>query len=361
MMTLFPFYSRTSVLATSAAHSCLTPVPYDMVYSMMHTGINRNITTLYKTAAVILVLCITVHSVHAVSWLWPPTDQADDYSCVYDFNYYVSHYSDVKKHYKNDPSGALRHFLDHGMAEGRQAKEDFSVMVYRRRYPDIAARYGNDLKACFMHYVEYGYPAGASGTPDEYFTSTQLSELRKTGNRAFEGDEEAQEQIISFLGGACAYEWQVYGFLPSVLIAQVIYETGWCSDEGSVLKASDNNILGMNLSLINWKWKSPWSGRYAWRRVPQFDSNNDVYYTRETMRRYADVEECIEDYAAFKTGLHPEISGSCYVEWVIRTGLRGYSTDQTYFDKIRTLIRQYNLTRFDHVKRMPEIKKPVSP
>ena len=319
---------------------------------MLHLRKRALYRLLCGAAVLLCIVCTVARPALAVTWLWPPSDQSEDYSCVYDYDYYITHYSDVAKKYTDDPAGALRHFLETGMAEGRQACEEFSVMVYRRRYPEIAKRYGNDLRGCFNHYIEYGRFAGASGAPDKYLTSTQLSERRKIGNRAFEGDRDAQNEIIEFLGDACAYEWQKYGFLPSVLIAQVIYETGWCSKEGSVLRASDNNILGMNLSLINWKWKSPWTGRYAWRRVPQFDSNNDVYYNMETMRRYADVEECIEDYAAFKIGLHPEIAGSRQVEWVIRTGLRGYSTDQTYFDKIRGIIREHHLVRYDFVPRM---------
>ena len=43
-----------------------------------------------------------------------------DYSSVYDFDYYTSRYSDIAYYFGNDPAGALAHFVNFGIAEGRQ-------------------------------------------------------------------------------------------------------------------------------------------------------------------------------------------------------------------------------------------------
>ena len=46
-----------------------------------------------------------------------------DYSSVYDFDYYTSRYSDIAYYFGNDPAGALAHFVNFGIAEGRQGRE----------------------------------------------------------------------------------------------------------------------------------------------------------------------------------------------------------------------------------------------
>lgn len=46
-----------------------------------------------------------------------------DFSPIYDFEYYTSHYPDVAALFGNDPQGALAHFILFGIAEGRQGCE----------------------------------------------------------------------------------------------------------------------------------------------------------------------------------------------------------------------------------------------
>ena len=58
-------------------------------------------------------------------------------------------------------------------------------------------------------------------------SSTQASSLVEIGQRAYNGDESAQQQIIEALATATQEEWTQYGMLPSVIIAQVIQESGW--------------------------------------------------------------------------------------------------------------------------------------
>ena len=60
---------------------------------------------------------------------------------------------------------------------------------------------------------------------DAAASSTQVSELVEIGQRAKDGDESAQQEIIQALVTASKDEWSQYGYLPSVLIAQVIEET----------------------------------------------------------------------------------------------------------------------------------------
>ena len=86
-----------------------------------------------------------------------------DYSDVYDFDYYVNKYDDIKKEYGNDPIGALMHFTRYGMKEGRQAKADFIVADYKNGNADLRKAYGDDLKKYYQHYVQFGKGEGRSG------------------------------------------------------------------------------------------------------------------------------------------------------------------------------------------------------
>lgn len=83
-----------------------------------------------------------------------------DYSPVYDFQYYVSHYEDIKEAYGDDEEAAFRHFVESGMSEGRQASENFNVISYIYQYQDLRRVFGNDLKLYYRHYAECGFAEG---------------------------------------------------------------------------------------------------------------------------------------------------------------------------------------------------------
>ena len=86
-----------------------------------------------------------------------------DYSLVYNFEYYINTYEDIKNAYEDDEKAALEHFVKWGMAEGRQARENFNVYTYKNRYADLRRIYGKDLIKYYMHYIDYGYAEGRSG------------------------------------------------------------------------------------------------------------------------------------------------------------------------------------------------------
>ena len=80
-----------------------------------------------------------------------------DYSKVYDFNYYCSKYADIKRLYGNDDIGALEHFVNYGMKEGRQGKASFELSSYKNAYSDLRRNFGDNNKAYYMHYINSGY------------------------------------------------------------------------------------------------------------------------------------------------------------------------------------------------------------
>ena len=83
-----------------------------------------------------------------------------DYSPIYNYNYYINRYSDIKRVYGGNPEGALKHFVTYGMNEGRQASEGFNVNYYKNRYVDLRNAYGLNLKSYYMHYINYGRKEG---------------------------------------------------------------------------------------------------------------------------------------------------------------------------------------------------------
>lgn len=80
-----------------------------------------------------------------------------DYSLVYDYNYYVNKYSDIKAAFNGDDAATLKHFVENGMREGRQAIASFNVNIYRSTYADLRAAFGGNLPSYYLHYINNGY------------------------------------------------------------------------------------------------------------------------------------------------------------------------------------------------------------
>lgn len=86
-----------------------------------------------------------------------------DYSAVFDFDYYVNKYEDIKENYGNNRYGALKHFVLYGMKEKRQGCADFNVKYYMNRYVDLRNKYGDDYGKYYLHYINSGKEEGRDG------------------------------------------------------------------------------------------------------------------------------------------------------------------------------------------------------
>ena len=86
-----------------------------------------------------------------------------DYSAVYNYNYYINKYADIKNAFGDDAESTLHHFVTAGMKEGRQACDSFNVIYYKNRYPELRRLFGNDLTKYYMHYINYGLKEGRDG------------------------------------------------------------------------------------------------------------------------------------------------------------------------------------------------------
>jgi hypothetical protein len=91
-----------------------------------------------------------------------------DYSSVYDYPTYVANYSDLGTAFGNDDAGAIAHFVNNGMNEGRQAIAGFSVISYKNFYPDLRTAFGSNLRAYYLHYMNTGKQEGRIATGNEF-------------------------------------------------------------------------------------------------------------------------------------------------------------------------------------------------
>lgn len=87
-----------------------------------------------------------------------------DFSATYDYNYYASHHADLRAAFGTDDIAMLEHFVNCGMNEGRQAKEDFNVTGYKNRYLDLRRAFGNDLNKYYWHYMANGKNEGRNAS-----------------------------------------------------------------------------------------------------------------------------------------------------------------------------------------------------
>lgn len=83
-----------------------------------------------------------------------------NYAKVYSFNDYSTKNSDIRNIYGFNDIGALKHFIDFGMAEARVASSEFNVLIYKDRYVDLRSAFGDNLKLYYMHYISNGKAEG---------------------------------------------------------------------------------------------------------------------------------------------------------------------------------------------------------
>ena len=79
-----------------------------------------------------------------------------DYIAVLDIQYYKIINPDIVAALGGDDAMMLAHFVDYGMAEGRQGSPNFNVWVYIAENPDLSSAFGNDLVGYYKHYINFG-------------------------------------------------------------------------------------------------------------------------------------------------------------------------------------------------------------
>ncbi len=178
--------------------------------------------------------------------------------------------------------------------------------------------------------------------------NTQAGDYRDIARAAYEGDKVARQKIIDVLVPGAQAAWKRDGYLPSVLIAQAIMESGWLKSQ---LAYDYNNVMSMNSDLNNSLWSTiDWDGTSTKIRVVHGGDTN-THYTYDEMRVYKSIEECFLDYSHFattyKNGKYADIIGNKDPNYVIERFMPGYTESSSARDQVRKIINDYNLTQYD--------------
>lgn len=96
-----------------------------------------------------------------------------DYSAVYDYKYYISHYSPVAKKYTGDDVGAIKHFVTVAMPKGKQGNKTFNMQAYAYANADIRAAFKNNYTKYYLHYIANGKAEGRVCNGVDHFLNGQ--------------------------------------------------------------------------------------------------------------------------------------------------------------------------------------------
>ena len=128
------------------------------------------------------------------------------YSPVFDATYYLTKYPELGSQVGTSPEALLKHFVNTGMAEGRQGNEEFDVFFYKNKYKDLSDAFGNDLKSYYLHYISCGQAEGRKGSASYSSTlKTSVSNI-KAGDTILYGH---YEQDGNLSNGKEPIEWIV--------------------------------------------------------------------------------------------------------------------------------------------------------
>ena len=101
-------------------------------------------------------------------------------SCVadiFDPEYYMERYPDVKAAVGSDPQALLEHFLTIGLKEGRVGSPVLDIAKYRKLYPDLAAAFGDNWDLYVRHYFTLGIAQGRSNGMSEQAVVTRSKRI----------------------------------------------------------------------------------------------------------------------------------------------------------------------------------------
>lgn len=83
-----------------------------------------------------------------------PQHNGITYQEVFDYRFYLTHYSDIARAYIHNPQDSIQHFLAYGAAEDRMAHPRFSIKSYINGNPHLRACFGKDTLAYIHHYIQ---------------------------------------------------------------------------------------------------------------------------------------------------------------------------------------------------------------
>lgn len=160
-------------------------------------------------------------------------------------------------------------------------------------------------------------------------------------------------EFIKVMGPIAQADYQKTGILASVTLAQAINESGW-GKTGLAQKA--NNIFGMKVSLSGNTWEgSSWDGKSYVSINTTEEENGKKYTITAKFRKYPNVLMSVADHSAYlcnaKNGSSRRYEGitktTSYKKQLSILQKGGYCTWSSYVDELTSIIKKYNLTKYD--------------
>ena len=181
--------------------------------------------------------------------------------------------------------------------------------------------------------------------------ANEFYELGDKAYNAYQSDDPAIQEWIEKVG-EIVKNTNTYGIKKSLIIAQIINESGWMSSHASSL-SDFNNVLGINTDMGRITpdmQDSAWSKKRTsgYNDVTQWDSNGNIIGTNEDMRHYDSIEECIEDYSNVVALYHPDLVGNNDI-WAYDEFLSHYTPNPNYplVNKYAEMIDKFGLEKYD--------------
>jgi hypothetical protein len=135
---------------------------------------------------------------------------------VFDGNFYLALYPDLRAAFGSNLAAARNHWLTYGINEGRRASRQFDSVTYVSFYPDLMNAFGSNHAAALNHFLLQGLPYEARRAAREFDVSYYRNAYPDL-NTAFGPDYVAQaHHFITFgltEGRASALELDVSAYL----------------------------------------------------------------------------------------------------------------------------------------------------
>lgn len=133
-----------------------------------------------------------------------------DYSAVYDYDYYINTYPDLKAAFGDNKRAAIEHFVNFGMNEGRQAKADFNVNTYKNNYNDLRSAFGGDNKSYYIHYISYGKNEGRSASGGSSSNSNTTTPASGSGGSTSPTNAPTGPTVYNGVDYSSVYDYNYY-------------------------------------------------------------------------------------------------------------------------------------------------------
>lgn len=189
-------------------------------------------------------------------------DTIKDYSPIFDADFYMNYYPDLKEVIGEQPDALLAHFKEFGMKEGRIGKPGFNVKAYMMNNLDLVAEFkADDLTKYYVHYVQSGkdegristyqggqeLPEGVMGTFTTYYDPNEMRAINvELASERVNGTVLEPGKIFSFsdtVGTRTIENGYVLG--PSIAGGKEVSSVG-----GGICQVSSNLYVSMLLTGI---------------------------------------------------------------------------------------------------------------